>query len=100
MYGTVARLHLKPGMEEQLRALSDLESQLQIPGFVAQYVYRMDTDPNEMYLVVIFDSKASYTANAASAEQDARYRQMRAMLDAEPEWHDGELVYLWPSLGA
>ena len=52
----------------------------------------MDADPNELYLVAIFDSREPYRANAASAEQDAEYRQMLEFLDGEPEWHDGEIV--------
>jgi hypothetical protein len=53
----------------------------------------MDSDPNEYYLVAVFDSKESYFANANSPEQDARYRKMLDLLTSEPEWHDGEVVY-------
>ena len=96
MYGTVARMRLKPGMEAQLRAMSDEENAAQVPDFVGQYVYRMDNDPNEFYLTVVFASKEAYVANANSPEQHARYEQMVDMLAAEPEWHDGEIVYMWP----
>jgi len=93
MYGTVARLRIKPGAEKQLIEMSRQESGLNIPGYIAQYVYRMDKDPNEYYLVVIFEDRESYTANADSPEQDARYREFRAMLESDPEWHDGVLVF-------
>jgi hypothetical protein len=36
-------------------------------------------------------------ANAASPEQHARYEQYRALLTAEPEWHDGEIVHSHPA---
>jgi hypothetical protein len=36
MYGTVARLQLKPGMEERMRALADVQDAVTIPGFVGQ----------------------------------------------------------------
>jgi heme-degrading monooxygenase HmoA len=93
MYGTVARLRVKPGSEKQLIEMSRDESALDIPGFIGQYVYRMDNDPSEYYLVVIFDNRETYFANADSPEQDARYRQFRALLASDPEWHDGEIVY-------
>ena len=93
MYGTVARIRVKPGAEKQLIEMSQNESDLQMPGYVSQYVYRMDVDPNEYYLVVIFESKEAYFANADSPDQDARYREFRALLEQDPEWHDGEIVY-------
>jgi quinol monooxygenase YgiN len=95
MYGTIARMRIKPGKEAELRRLGN-EMAPQIPGFVFQHVYRMDADPNECYLVVAFESKEAYRANAGSPEQAARYGQFRALLDADPEWHDGEIVDSYP----
>ena len=93
MYGTVARMQIKPGAEGQLeQQLREFES-LKVPGFVTTYVYHMDADPQTFYMAVVFDSKESYVANARSPEQDARYQQMRALLDSDPEWHDGEIVF-------
>jgi quinol monooxygenase YgiN len=92
MYGTIARFRVKPGMEEQLMQVGLEEQAAQIPGWIAQYVYRMDANPNEYYLVVIFESKEAYIANAGSPEQDARYRTIRALLEDDPDWHDGEIV--------
>ena len=37
--------------------------------------------------------KDAYFTNANNPEQDARYRSMRELLDADPEWHDGEVIY-------
>lgn len=92
MYGTIARLRVKPGMEsalmEQLRAFEGLR----VPGFITAHLYRMDDDPQEYYMVVLFQDRATYMSNAESSEQDARYRQMRALLESDPEWHDGEVV--------
>jgi quinol monooxygenase YgiN len=92
MYGTIARLQVKPGMEAKLKELEQEYNTTPVPGFVATYVYRMDANPSEYYLTVVFESKAAYQANASSSEQDARYRQFRALLLADPEWHDGEIV--------
>jgi heme-degrading monooxygenase HmoA len=96
MYGTVARIRVKTGMEGQFRQL--IEGQMhafeagQVPGFVATYTYRTDADPNDYYLAVVFESREAYWANAQSPEQDARYHQWQPLLEGEPEWHDGEIV--------
>ncbi len=92
MYGTVARMRIKPGMEAKLEEVSRTAEAAQIPGFVATYIYRMDADPNEYYMAVIFTDKAAYRANADSPEQNARFQDMMTMLEREPEWHDGEIM--------
>ena len=99
MYGTVARIRLTPGMAAQMEAMiRSMEADPpQVPGFVAQYVYRMDADPDELYLTVLFDSREAYHANAASPDQAARYEQLVALLAAPPEWHDGEVVFAHPT---
>jgi heme-degrading monooxygenase HmoA len=96
MYGTVARLRLKPGMEERLRELLG-ELRPQISGLVFDHLYRTEADPDEYYLVVGFASREDYRANAASPEQHARYERYRALLLADPEWHDGEVVVSHPA---
>ncbi len=96
MYGTVARLRLKPGMEERFRQFGQ-EAAGTIPGLVFQHVYRTDADPQAYFLVVGFASKEAYHANAGSAEQQGRYEQYRQLLEAEPEWHDGEIVFSAPA---
>ena len=95
MYGTIARLKIKPGKEEDLRRIGQ-EMAPQIPGFVSQHVYRTDADPNELYLAVVFESEQAYRTNADSPEQHQRYEQFRALLDADPEWHDGHIIDVYP----
>ena len=94
MYGTVARMRVKPGMEQRLQELTEEYEGLDVDGYVDTIVYRMDADPNEYYMAVIFEDKDSYVANADSPEQDARYREFLELLEGEPEWHDGEIVYM------
>jgi quinol monooxygenase YgiN len=94
MYGTIARMRAKPGSESQLAEQMRIYEEAQVAGAVGSYVYRMDSDPNEYWLAVIFSSKEAYVANANSPEQDARYRQLLALLDGPPEWHDGEIIYV------
>jgi heme-degrading monooxygenase HmoA len=78
-------------MEQKLQ--ETMSGDENIPGYVGAVVYKMDDNPNEIYLAVVFDSKEAYVKNADSPEQDARYREFREMLEADPEWHDGEVVY-------
>lgn len=92
MFGTIARMRVKPGMETQLMEMGRQEAELNIPGFLGEYTFRMDTNSNEYYLVVLFRDRESYFANAKSPEQDERYRQRLQFLDGEPEWHDGDIV--------
>ena len=91
MYGTVARMRVKPGAEEALREHSD-QTQGAIPGLVGEYVYRMDKEPDIYYLAVMFTDKEAYQANATSPAQHDRYVTYRDLLLEEPEWHDGEII--------
>lgn len=95
MYGTVARIRVKPGKETAFLAMGSEEEDIHIPGFVGQFVYRLDGGQNEYMLVVLFADKESYFENADSPEQEARYHQMVELLEGEPEWHDGEIVHAW-----
>jgi quinol monooxygenase YgiN len=93
MYGTIARFRLKAGMEDRLSKLMKEFEGATMPGALADYLYKSDENPNEYYMAVVFEDKASYMANADSPEQDARYREWLELLDGEPEWHDGGIVY-------
>jgi quinol monooxygenase YgiN len=90
MYGTIAKIKGKPGA---LEVLKKMEQQRQPKGAIASYIYQMDSDPNELWMVVMFESKATYLANAESPEQDTEFRQVRQFMEEDPEWHDGEIVF-------
>ena len=90
MYGTIARVKIDPSKIEELKALGD--SMGTAPGQVARYVYQMDADPNELFLVAVFESREAYWANAHSPEQYERFMQMRALFLEDPQWLDGAIV--------
>lgn len=92
MYGTVARVKVKRGMEEKFIEIGRSQEMRSIPGLVAEAVYKLDKGDNEYIIVVGFESKEAYVRNAQSPEQDKRYREFRETLDADPEWNDGEIV--------
>ena len=93
MYGTIARMRAKPGKEPELLAELSPERYKGVPGYDGIGVYRMDSDQNEFWVAVGFESKKAYVANAESPEQTERYRRLRELLLADPEWHDGEIVF-------
>lgn len=90
MYGTVAKLIAKPGAMEELRRM---ETGRRPAGYIGSYVFRSDQDSSELWLVVIFENKESYRANADSPEQDAEFGRLMNYLVTEPQWHDGEIIY-------
>jgi hypothetical protein len=92
MYGTIARLTVKAGHEEAFLNAGEQEWAAPPPGIIFDVLYRSDRDPREFWLAVGFESKDAYTANASSAMQHQRYVQLRALLETDPEWHDGEIV--------
>lgn len=91
MYGTVAKMRIKPGALEHMEDWGPEDTAPR--GAVAVYAFRMDADPNEVYMAAIFENKEAYIANANSPEQNERYEKMVKWLEGEPEWHDGEIVY-------
>ena len=93
MYGTVARMKIKPGMEDQLRKFGERTQYETVPGFRFSYIYKLDSGDDEYILVAGFEDKASYVANASSPEQHKRYEEYRSLLAAEPQWSDGEIVH-------
>lgn len=93
MYGTVAQLCVKQGMEGRLIELFGAIGAIKSPGLVAAYSYRMDTKTSEYNLAVVFVSKELYFANAENPDVPGIDREMFALLESEPEWHDGEVIY-------
>jgi len=93
MYGTIARLQVKPGMEANLQEEMKSYERLNIDGYVNTTVYKLDGKPNEYLMAVAFRDKASYEKNADSPDQDKRYQRFRAFLAGDPEWNDGEIIY-------
>lgn len=97
MYGTVARMRLKPGSEEKLMADMQQYQSINIPGYISSTVYKLDAGGNEYILAVVFADKDSYDKNSDDPEQDKRFQQMMTWLAAEPQWMDGEIIYNYES---
>jgi quinol monooxygenase YgiN len=90
MYGTIAKVTVNPARIAELTALA--ESMGVGAGQVARYVFQMDANPGEVWLVGVFENREAYWANANSPEQHQRFVEMRALMEADPEWHDGAII--------
>ena len=89
MYGTVSRMKVKPGMEQSLLEIASRD----VPGIVFEHVYKLDSGNDEYIMVVGFESKEAYVANANSPEMHEMYLEYRAFLQSDPEWNDGEIIH-------
>jgi len=67
-----------------------------IPGFESSHMLVPDAWNGEVMVAVFFDSKEAYTANASDPGMHERYLRYRALLEADPEWTDGEWVSYTP----
>jgi quinol monooxygenase YgiN len=91
MYGTVARCEVKKENRQALRELSARQmAAREVAGYVTSYVLFEDND-DVAWLVAVFQDRKSYVANANDPAQDADYREFRALMESDPEWHDGEI---------
>jgi antibiotic biosynthesis monooxygenase (ABM) superfamily enzyme len=75
-------------LQGQMRALSTER----MKGWMTTSFFRSDADPNEWWMVAMFDTKESYRANAETPAQHAMYMMLRACLEEDPEWHDVDEV--------
>ncbi|HXF84022.1 MAG TPA: antibiotic biosynthesis monooxygenase [Anaerolineales bacterium] len=92
MYGTIAHFRIKPGVRDEFIKTMDSFGDEPISGWMADYYFQTNRDPDEFYLVAIFKDKETYQANADSPEQHERYLTFRSFLVADPEWNDGLIV--------
>jgi quinol monooxygenase YgiN len=93
MYGSIARITPKPGMDQAvIRSMEDWQRDRRpnVQGAVGAYLYRLDK--GGIMLAAVFESKAAYVANAEDPAQDRWYQNFRALLATDPEWNDGEVI--------
>jgi quinol monooxygenase YgiN len=91
MYGTVAKTRVKAENRQKLRELfENSTTSREVPGFVTSYML-YENDSDAAWLFAVFQDRATYDANAGDPAQDAEYQRYSALMEAEPEWHDGEI---------
>ena len=95
MFGSMYRMHPKPGQEltiaDHFRRW-ERERRPAAGGAVAGYLFRPMSSPDELIGFAVFDSESSYRTNAGDPAQDQWYRDLRQMLEADPEWQDGDIL--------
>jgi len=90
MYGTVAKTRVKPENRDKLREVLEKQSAARVTGFVAGYML-YENDSDGAWLFAIFEDRETYDRNADDPAQNERYIEYRALMEDEPEWHDGEI---------
>jgi len=96
MYGTIFRMKVKSGKERELLATFEeweRERKPKVAGAIVSLMLKSDNVRGEFWGVAVFRDKESYMANARDPEQDKWYRQLRLLLQSDPEWNDGEYIF-------
>ena len=96
MYGSIFRIKVKAGKEDQvLKQMDEWDTtrRPKVKGYVGSFIMMSDRKMDEIMGVAIFTSKTAYLSNAKDPEQDKWYKKLRANLKADPEWNDGEFVW-------
>lgn len=90
MYGTVARTKVKPENRDAMQEIfsSSLAEGSTPPGYIAGYLL-FENDSDVAWMFAVFEDRASYDANADDPKQHEMYVAYRALMEDEPEWHDG-----------
>jgi len=94
-HATFWKMQVKPGQLDALQALMTdpaTEAGMKARGWQMDIVGVSKNNPNEVWGAVVWDTSERYYANAESPEQNAMYEKMRALLAADPEWFDCDLL--------
>ena len=95
MYGTIFRMTPKAGQQQAILDVFDEWERERMPnvqGALGGYLFKPDASASELIGIAIFESKEAYVANADNAEQNEWYAKLRALLESDPVWEDGEYV--------
>lgn len=95
MYGSIFRMKAIAGKGQELVKIFedwDRDRRPNIKGAVGGYVMRADANPDEFIAIALFESKEDYQANGNDPAQGEWFGKLRAVLQSDPEWEDGEYV--------
>ncbi|MGH3578633.1 MAG: hypothetical protein ACRDU0_13900 [Mycobacterium sp.] len=95
MFGSIYRMQPRPGEEGNITdhfRRWERERRPAAGGAVAGYLFRPKSSPHELIGVAVFDSESSYRTNAGDRAQDQWDRDLRQLLEADPEWNDGDIL--------
>lgn len=84
----------RPGKRLEVEAVFEKYAQFgefPVEGHIGSYILWRDNDPDAAIVLTIFDNREAYWRNAQSPEQHERYLQIRALIEEDPEWNDGDI---------
>lgn len=90
MYGTCARMRVKTENREALLTLMESQGYSEVEGFKTSFIL-WENDGDVAWMFAVFDNREVYYKNADDPAQNERYLAFRALLEDDPEWHDGEI---------
>jgi hypothetical protein len=90
MFGSVARTRVKPENRAALHELMERQDYHKVEGFQSSFIL-WENDSDVAWMFGIFESRELYYKNADDPAQNDRYLEFRALLEEDPEWHDGEV---------
>ncbi|MBI2723529.1 MAG: hypothetical protein HYX50_00560 [Chloroflexi bacterium] len=89
MFGTIFKMQAKPGKAQELKDFF-LKGERRPAGMQTAFLLS-EGDGDVVWGFASFANEEEYRANAADPAQHAEYEKYRALLTAEPEWHDGSV---------
>ena len=82
---------MKPENRAKLREVFAAQTARRtVPGMVTAYTL-FENEGDTAWLFAVFEDRASYDKNADDPAQNEDYKEYRALMEDEPEWHDGEI---------
>ena len=89
MYGSIFKVRPKPGKAAEFRDVL-IGSPRRAKAMVTAYLLSEDAS-GDIWGFAVFEDEKSYRENAADPAQDAQYQAFRALIEHDPEWHDGSI---------
>ena len=76
-----------------------MEEQAQATGVLEYLVIASNDDPDECMAYVCFDTTENYKKNSDRPAQGAWYKELRALIQGDPEWFNGTVAIAVDSAG-
>ena len=95
MYGSIFRMRPIAGQEQNVIQVFrewDTDRRPNVRGVVGGYLMKPDADTGELIGIAVFEDKETYLTNGHDPEQDTWFRKLRALLQSDPTWEDGEYL--------
>lgn len=93
MFGSIAKLKLKPGSQQKMLDLVKGLEGRPVKGRVFNAVFQSYTDPDEVWSVVGFEDEATFRSYANHPHTAAMTSEWQQLLAVQPEWHGGQIVW-------